>query len=111
MRPHLPGQVQRESGAQPTTMVSQSERNTSAPRASGSHLPARDAGGGGNGTVRVGLPTDSMETAPLIGMDVNTNPLAAVSENVQAGLHAPDAYDNESDRHELHAKARDLGLR
>lgn len=113
-RPHRSEYVRRESGAQPTTTVSQSERNTSAPRASGSNLPAQDAAGGGgssNATDRMVLPTDSTESAPLIGMDVNTNPLAAVSENVQTGLYAPDAYGNESDHHELHAKARDLGLR
>ena len=115
-RPHQAEYVRRGSGAQPTSTVSNSECNTSAPRASGPNLPAQDASGGGGSashhpTGRVGLPTDSTETAPLLGMDVNTNPLVAVSENVRTGLYAPDAYGNESDHHELHAKARDLGLR
>ncbi|KAF8610335.1 hypothetical protein BDV93DRAFT_540154 [Ceratobasidium sp. AG-I] len=110
-RPHQA----RGSSAQPTSTVSNSESNTSTPRTSGPNPSAQDASEGGGSSSRrppgrVGLPTDSTEMAPLIGMDVNTNPLVAVSENVRTGLYAPDAYGNESDHHELRAKARDLGL-
>ncbi|KDN51909.1 hypothetical protein RSAG8_00460, partial [Rhizoctonia solani AG-8 WAC10335] len=41
------------------------------------------------------LPTEATETAPLMGMDVNANPLMS-----------NDGYDSE----DIHAKAKDLGL-
>ncbi|CAE6503601.1 unnamed protein product [Rhizoctonia solani] len=42
------------------------------------------------------LPTEATETAPLMGMDVNANPLV------------PGVYGDDSD--DIHAKAKDLGL-
>lgn len=121
--PYQPEHARRELdvGARPAFTVSQSPCDTSATPSplSASVSAARATNVPGPATtsrVGIGLPTDVTETGPLVGMDVDANPLvsesaaAAVTENARVRVGSPGVYGYEPDD-ELRAKARDLELR